>query len=488
MSYKEFTFSKYEYDNGILKLFYNVDDKFEFVEELNFNPNKLKLRELNKNERKVLDLAFSYLHLVAGISYYKFFLPEKINIKTLRLNEDQKKFFDILYLKGLGEFSYKNSLDLRKLIDFPIGDDCNKIKEILDSRLRGNDKPLDSRLRGNDKPLDSREGGNPLMEQNPTNIELKDNIIVAIGGGKDSIVSLEMAKKLPNQKIYTFSVNTADPIQKCVELSGCENILITRKISPLLIELNKDLERYYGYNGHVPITSIIAFISVCVGIIYNCNTTVISNEKSANIGNTIYNCIEINHQWSKSFEAEKMIHDFIQKYITPKFNYFSLLRPMSELQIAEIFSKIKKYGNVFSSCNKNFKIIKYEQPKRWCCNCDKCRFVFLILSSFIKKEKLIKIFGKNLLNDKSQLDGYLELIGLSKFKPFECVGEIEECALAFYLLKNSDFADDFVVKEVLAKIQNKYNFDELNKKYFTLDFENTLLNEKFKKLYEEFKI
>ncbi|HSQ98250.1 MAG TPA: hypothetical protein VLL98_06080, partial [Rickettsiales bacterium] len=136
MSYKEFNFSKYEYKDNILKLFYNVDDEFEFIEEINFNPNNLKLRELNKNEKEVLDLAFCYLHLVAGISYYKFFLPEKINVKTIKLNKEQKDFFDTLYLKGLGEFAYKNNLDLRNVINFPCENGSDKL---LDSRLRGND-------------------------------------------------------------------------------------------------------------------------------------------------------------------------------------------------------------------------------------------------------------------------------------------------------------------------------------------------------------
>lgn len=442
--YKEFNFSKYEYKDGILKLFYNVDEKFEFIEEINFNPNNLKLRELNENEKKVLDTAFCYLHLVAGISYYKIFLPNKINIKTTKLDKHQKEFFDTLYLKGLGEFACRNNLDLRNVINFP---------------YYGN------------------------IEHTSPNIKLENNIIVPIGGGKDSVVSLEMLKKLPNQKLYTFSVNTAEPIAECVKVANCENILVKRTISPLLIELNKDLEKYHGYNGHVPITSIIAFISVCTGIIYNYNVTVISNERSANIGNTIHNGLEVNHQWSKSFEAEKMINDFIKKYITPEFTYFSLLRPMSELQIAQAFSEIEKYNNIFSSCNKNFKIVKNEKPKRWCCDCDKCRFVFLIFAPFIKKEKLIEIFGKNLLDDKSQLEGYLELTGLSKFKPFECVGEIEESALALHMLEKSDFANDLIVKEILPKIKNKYNFDELKKEYFTFDFKNTLLTEKFKELY-----
>ena len=441
-------FTRFEYNNYILKLFYKVND-FEFIEEINFNPNNLKLRELNDKKKQALNLAFTYLHLVAGISYYKLFLPEKIDVKTIKLSKEQANFFDTIYFKGLGEFACRNNLNLNDKIHFPYFEN---------------------------------------VENKGININLSNDIIVPIGGGKDSVVSLEILKKLKNQKLYTFSVNTAKPIQDCCNLSNCENILVNRKISPLLIEINKDLAKYNAYNGHVPISAIIAFISVCAGIIYNCSATAISNERSANIGNTIHNGVEVNHQWSKSFEAEKMIHDFIINYITPQFNYFSLLRPMSELQIAENFVKINKYKNVFASCNKNFKIVKNQEPQRWCCDCDKCRFVFLIFAPFFSKQEMLEIFGENLLNNEKHLDGYLELCGLSKYKPFECVGEVEESITAFYMLENTDFKNDFIVERILKEIHKKYSNKELEKikkNYFAFDFNNNLLENKFKELYKE---
>ena len=447
--YKNFIFSKYTYENHILKLFYNVDSDFEFVEEINFNPNGLELKELDENRKQALDLAFKYLHLVAGVSYYKLLLPEEIKIDTIKLTKEEADFLKTLYFKGLGEFAFKNNLDLSEKINFPYFENVKN------------------------------EG---------IKINLENNILVPIGGGKDSVVSLEMLKKLPNQKLYTFSLNTAKPIQECCSLTGCEHILVTRKISPLLLEINKDLEKYKAYNGHVPITAIIAFISVCAGIIYNCNYTVISSERSANVGNTIHNGVEVNHQWSKSFEAEKLVHDFVHKFITPDFTYFSLLRPMSEIQIAENFVKNNKYKEVFASCNKNFKIVKDGEPKRWCCECDKCRFVFLIFAPFFSKKELVSIFGENLLDNPDNLNGYLELCGLDKYKPFECVGETEESVTAFYMLENTDFKDDFVVKDILKKIHDKYSLEqleEIKKEFFTYNFENNLLEEKFKKLYKE---
>ena len=183
-----------------------------------------------------------------------------------------------------------------------------------------------------------------------------------------------------------------------------------------------------------------------------------------------------------------MIHNFIMNYITPQFNYFSLLRPMSELQIAENFVKINKYKNVFASCNKNFKIVKNQEPQRWCCDCDKCRFVFLIFAPFFSKQEMLEIFGENLLNNEKHLDGYLELCGLSKYKPFECVGEVEESITAFYMLENTDFKNDFIVEKILKEIHKKYSNEELEKikkGYFTFDFNNNLLENKFKELYKE---
>lgn len=446
-----FEFSKYIYEENtnILKLFYKVDE-FEFIEEINFNPNSVKIRNLTDKEKKALDLSFAYLHIVTGISYYKLFVPEIIKIETIELNKEQKEFFDSLYFNGLGEFAFKNNIDLRGKINFPYKKNKKNVAE---------------------------------------NIKLNNDFIIPIGGGKDSVLTLEIVKLFENKKLYTFSVNTAKPIQECCDITDCDNITVIRKISPVLLEINKDLEKYKAYNGHIPITSIISFISVCTGILYNCNTTIISNEKSANVGNVMHNGVMVNHQWSKSFEAEIMINNFIRKYIIKDFNYFSLLRPIHEIHIAKLFSKIKKYNKVFASCNKNFKIIKDQEPKRWCCKCDKCRFVFLILAPFIKKEELIEIFGTNLLNDENQYEGYKELAGLSGYKPFECVGEISESILAFNLLQKTDFKNDEIVKKVNDEIKKSYNkkrLKKLNEKYFSFDFDNSLLNEDFKKIFENF--
>ena len=448
INYKIFEFTKYTYNEKkcILKLYYKID-KIKFIEEINFNPNNIKLKKLDDNKKQALNISFSYLHLVAGISYYKSLLPDQIKIKTIKLNKEQKKFFDRYYLYGLGEFAFRNNLFLSKKINFP----CSK-----------------------------------NIKNNSINIKLnKNNIILPIGGGKDSLVSYEILKNQKNINIYPFSVNPLNPIEDCFKILNHNNIIIKRKISNKLLEINNNLEKYNGYNGHVPITFINTFIALSTSILYNSNTIIFSNEKSSNIGNIEHDGFFANHQWSKSFEAEKMINKFIKKYIIKSFNIFSLLRPIYEINIAKLFSKNSIYNNIFASCNKNFKITQTEKPLKWCCSCDKCRFVFLILSCFINKQEILNIFKKNIFNDKNQLDEYKKLVGLLDYKPFECVGEIEESITAFYLLNETEFKNDFIVKNINNELFKKYNlnfFEENKKKYFSTDFKNSLLTNKYKKL------
>jgi len=60
----------------------------------------------------------------------------------------------------------------------------------------------------------------------------------------------------------------------------------------------------------------------------------------------------INHQYSKSSEFEKKFRDYLTN-LTPSVSYFSLLRPLYELQIAKILAKLPQYHQVFKSCNVN---------------------------------------------------------------------------------------------------------------------------------------
>lgn len=357
----------------------------------------------------LFDRVLDNLSLILGTSYYKLFCPPTIELQTIRLNQDQAAFWNTVYTKGLGEFFYKNKIDFRGLVAFPVSE------------------------------------GTPAA---PIAFERKDRSLVGIGGGKDSIVAAELLKE-HHKPISAFVVNEHPIRNQTIEVMQVNKVTVTHKIDPLLLELNK---REDAYNGHVPVSAHYAFTGLLTALLCDYRYVIVSNEQSANYGNTDYLGEEVNHQWSKSLKFESMFQEYVRTYLTPSVVYFSLLRPYTELAIAQKLTKYPQYFPVFSSCNRNFKI-QPGQNKRWCGECAKCAFSFIMLAAFLPKEQVVQLFGKNLLADESLLQTYKELLGTAEIKPFDCVGTPDEVRAAFSLAKNlSDYKDDPVMQYFTASV------------------------------------
>ena len=418
-TYTQFIFQKYELakDKNLVKFYYSLDNKINFVETISFDALKVDWRKVNEN---LLDLVLFNLHLALGISYYKTHCPKEIVVQSGVLNKKQAGFWDKLYVNGLGEFFYRNKIDFRGLIKFPYEN----------------------------------------LKSQPVKFSPNNKSLVPIGGGKDSLVTAEILKK--NKIDFSlFSLGDSVIQEQTARLVGKSRVIIKRTIDPQLFALNEK----GAYNGHVPISAIYSWVAILTAVLANYRNIIFSNEHSANYGNVKYLGRTINHQYSKSLEFEKDLSQYIKENITPSINYFSLLRPLSELKITEIFSHHKKYFKTFSSCNRNFSINK-KTDQRWCGECPKCAFVWSQLSAFLPREEAIKIFGKNLYADQKLLNLYLELLGEKNIKPFDCVGTPEEVKLAMYLAEQSgEYNDDYIIKYFGQKILPKIkNIKALNKK------------------------
>jgi len=344
-------------------------------------------------EDEIVNKVLESLHLILGISYFKIYCPKKIVI-PYHLSKAQAGFWNTVYTKGLGEFFYKNKIDFKNLIDFPYL-------------------------------------GKPKIQLRQLDEAKKNRSLVGIGGGKDSIVAIELLKK--ERKPVTGLILQTGPshIQREVaKTAGIEFILVKRELDEKLFQLDNI------YHGHVPFSAIFAFIALFVSIIYDYFSIITANEKSSNFGNLNYLGTEINHQWSKSEEFENLFKDYVRKFITPDVNFFSILRPYSEMEIVKLFSSHKKYFPVFSSCNRNFKIKGNVNQKRWCGECAKCAFVFIMLAANLSRDEVVKIFDKNLLDDPLLIPLYHDLIGKGKMKPFDCVGTFAESRQALAIIKN----------------------------------------------------
>jgi hypothetical protein len=401
-----FTFTEYQADisHGEVRFHYELglEGKIEeFTEVLSFQPPTVNL---SVSEDVTLRRILDSLHILLGISYWKLTCPKDIRTPSQTLSEKQAVFWNTVYTKGLGEFYYRNSIDFRGLVQFPFSN---------------------------------------IAVAPPDHKRMKDRSLVLLGSGKDSIVSAELLKKA--DKIYSlFSMNLKPIHSDTAGLIGKPFFTAKRVLDPILFERNKEKGMY---NGHVPITAITSLIGLLLAYLYDFKYVIASNEESANYGNVEYLGAQINHQWSKTYEFEVLFREYIRENISSDLEYFSLLRPLTELAIVKLFVEYTQYFNTFSSCNKNFKILGDRPAALWCGECPKCAFVFLLLATFLPKERVISIFNKNLLDDGKLLSLYKELLGIEGIKPFECVGTPEETLYALsHILEKGDYRDDVIMK------------------------------------------
>lgn len=426
--YKDFYYNSYSIKQDDDAIY--IEYEFEIPNLTKFTP-KLKILKKKFNikslDSKIVENMVFHIGLIELISYWKSTCSPNVIIKCGYLNEEQINWWKKIYFYGLGELFFTNNIKTN----------INEFMNILCSK-------------------DAKEFKYENMQ------DKYNGYIVPIGGGKDSVVTLETLK-VNKENDYCLIINPKPVTLKCAELAGFDDngiIEVYRTIDKNLLELNEK-----GYiNGHTPFSAMLAFVSYLIAHLLSKKYVALSNENSANESNVVGE--KINHQYSKSFEFECDFEEYSNKYLKAPVKYFSFLRPLNELQIAKIFSKHEKYHKVFKSCNVGSKGEKWI----WCSNCAKCLFAYIILSPFLYKEKLVNIFEVDMFEKEDLLKIFLELTGNGETKPFDCVGTFEEVNFAIsktiynleekgeklpYLLKY--YKENYKLVDVGNDITKQYN-------------------------------
>ncbi|MGV6491272.1 UDP-N-acetyl-alpha-D-muramoyl-L-alanyl-L-glutamate epimerase [Stenotrophomonas rhizophila] len=401
-------------DTGVARLVYAFDDGPELVETVTIPGAPFVL---DGARAEAVQHALRLLHLIAGVSYYKAGVPDQVRIDSYAIDAATAALVETIYLNGLGEFAYRNGLNLR-------------------DRFR--------------LPVDGAAFAAPA-------VGLREHALVAIGGGKDSLVSIEALRGLGIAETVTW-IGGSQLIRACAERTGLPTLNIGRALAPELFELN----RQGAWNGHIPVTAVNSAIMVLAALLQGVDQVVFSNERSASYGSQIPGTGEVNHQWSKGWAFEQAFGEHLEQHVAADLHYYSLLRPLSELAVARQFARSDAYDAHFSSCNRNFHILGERPVNRWCGVCPKCHFVFLALAPFMPKTRLVGIFGRNLLDDPEQAGGFDALLEFQDHKPFECVGEGRESRAAMATLAaRPEWAEDALVKRFVAQIQPQLDAAEL---------------------------
>ena len=353
-SIRAFRFVRCSFDaeTGVARLVYAFDEGPELTETVTIPGAPFAL---DATRAQAVEQAVRLLHLITGVSYYKAAVPNEIRIEGYAIDAATAVLMEQVYVHGLGEFAYRNGLSLHGRVRFPVAAQA---------------------------PAPAAAAG------------LREHALVAIGGGKDSLVSIEALRGAGVDQTVTW-IGGSQLIAACAARTGLPTLNIGRALAPELFEYN----RQGAWNGHIPVTAINSAIMVLAALLHGVDQVVFSNERSASYGSMIPGTGEVNHQWSKGWAFESAFGAYVQSHVAADLQYYSLLRPLSELAVARQFARTDHYDAHFSSCNRNFHLLGERPTNRWCGVCPKCHFVFLALAPFMPKPRLVGIFGRNLLDD-----------------------------------------------------------------------------------------
>lgn len=371
-----FIYHSYELNKTKLVFHFQIDE-FHFYPKWEFDRGYMD----GDFSRLQLETAAFSLGMAELVSYWKCACCPVVEVRCGGLSEWQKQWWKKLYFNGLGEFFYRNGIDAH-FEDF--------------------------------MTIEAPDPA-PLPEIRPS----LGGALVPVGGGKDSVVTLEILKAAGTD-ITPYVINALPAAMACTDVAevGGTTVAPRRTIDKTLLERNKA-----GWlNGHTPFSAVVAFSALMFGVLLNKRYIVLSNESSAN--ETYVAGAEVNHQYSKSTEFERDFREYCAKTFGDCPEYFSLLRPLSEWQIARAFVKYPRYFGAFRSCNLGSK------KNVWCCNCAKCLYVCVLLAAFLDDDRLVEIFGENLLERDDLADMLDGLMLDGEDKPFECVGTKSEVRLS----------------------------------------------------------
>jgi UDP-N-acetyl-alpha-D-muramoyl-L-alanyl-L-glutamate epimerase len=393
--------------DGRVTLRYALDERVSFVEEFDL-PLAVGPDELAGEPVQGL---LSLLHWVAGVSYFKTAAPPQVSCETGAPPPAAARLLEALYSEGLGEFAYTNALPALPRPRFP---------------------------------RSAPAGAGGARAPAP---RVPGRILVPVGGGKDSAVALEIVRR-SGLELALFSIGDAPAIARTVAVAGLPHLLVRRRLDPGLAQIN----RSGALNGHVPVTAIVSCVAALTAALAGFDAVAMANERSASSGNLMWDGIEVNHQYSKGLPAERLLASaFAEIGGAPA--YFSVLRPASELTIARAFARMEAYHGAFTSCNSIFRTDPSLRAASWCCDCPKCRFVFLVLAPFCEPAHLREIFGRDLLEEEDQFEGFALLTAAGGPKPFECVGEEQESLAAIRMLSQQPrWASHPVVRRLLEEV------------------------------------
>lgn len=336
-----------------------------------------------------------------------------VRIRPLQLSAEGIEFYETYIQRGLAELRFRNKLDVTKPVLLSV-----------DPRAR------------------QYEAGQYLPRQ---------RALLLNGGGKDTAVAGEIMREV-GLPFTWLMLGMTRAMTRVIGLSGN-----TRSVTLRLGGSTEFLRRNARYPGHRPFTSLVAFAGLLAAVVGRQEYIVTANEYSANFGNVLVDGFQINHQYPKSHHFESQFARLVKAEILPEVTYFSILRPLYEIQVTKLFSDYPKYLTSFRSCNLG------HRADYWCLRCPKCAFILLALAPHLGQKDLISIFGTNAFAFP-RLRQWIRRLCRAGIRPFECVGTRRESLVALWMCHRRH-PDDPYVTSLYGECSSEREMPELERLY-----------------------
>ena len=358
-------------------------------------------------------------YLIAGLSYYKAGAATRVDVGSIPLGAKGRALLHAALHDGLGEYAFSNNTPLDDVV----------IEGGVDV-----------------------EPSAPVVDMN--------QVLIPFGGGIDSVVTVAELSGKVDRALFVVSPASGKfaPLEATAAVTGLGVVRAMRTIDANIIDADDEF-----LSGHVPVTAMVTLLAVVGALASGRGAVAMSNEFSSSLPNLRWRDADINHQWSKSWDAEQLIADAVSERIGGEFVVASYLRDRSELWVAKVFSQLENYHHVFRSCNRAFAQVPELRASGWCGTCDKCLFVNLVLAPYLSRSLLRDIFASEPLSDPDRIGQLRILVGIGlDHKPFECVGDPDESAVALITVsKMNEWSDVGWLDELARELSPVRNFDEL---------------------------
>jgi hypothetical protein len=254
------------------------------------------------------------------------------------------------------------------------------------------------------------------------------------GGGKDSLVTHRLLDEVGVAfDSFVYASRAYGDLEAQVGL--CFGLLdelaaTPRRILSITDSLDEvtsgEMAELFGLDGPLLAAETPASLFEAIPLVlqHGYRYLVLGHEASADVGNLVWAATgeEVNHQWGKSVEAERLLAAYLRSVLVADLEFFSVLKPLHDVGIFGLLAEAPAAAVLRThSCNVD---------KPWCRRCAKCTYVWLNYLAYLDHGAVAQVFGEDLFDVTDNVGHLDRLLGLTDHTPFECIGEVDESRLA----------------------------------------------------------